>query len=67
MLSCDGVRHAGLQVVCFWTLTGRAVKTNALAVHDWEECEGSDDQKVKASRGCYDFEDYARPVAGGTV
>jgi uncharacterized protein (TIGR02246 family) len=67
-LTCDGVRHAGSHVVYLWTFTGHAAgTTNALTVHGWEEWDVSDDLKVKASRGWYDSEDYARQAAGGTA
>ena len=67
-LTCDGVRCAGSHVVYMWTFTGHAAKTgNALTVHGWEEWDVGDDLKVKASRGWYDAEDYARQVAGGAV
>jgi uncharacterized protein (TIGR02246 family) len=65
-LTCDGVRCAGSHVVYLWNFTGHAAKTaNPLAVHGWEEWDVSDDLRVKASRGWYDAEDYARQVAGG--
>lgn len=64
-LTCDGVRCAGSHVVYLWTFTGHAAKTaNALSVHGWEEWDLSDDLKVKASRGWYAAEDYARQVTG---
>jgi uncharacterized protein (TIGR02246 family) len=64
-LTCDGVRCAGSHVVYLWTFRGHAAKTaNALAVHGWEEWDLGDDLSVKASRGWYDAEDYARQVAG---
>ena len=67
-LACDGVRCAGSHVIYLWTFTGRAAKTgNSLVVHGWEEWDLGDDLEVKASRGWYDAEDYARQVAGGTV
>ena len=67
-LTCDGVRRAGSHVVFLWTFTGHAAKTgNPLTVHGWEEWDVGDDLKVKASRGWYDAEDYARQVAGGVA
>jgi uncharacterized protein (TIGR02246 family) len=67
-LSCDGLRCAGSHVVYLWTFTGHAAKTgNSLTVHGWEEWDVGDDLKVKASRGWYDAEDYARQVAVGAV
>ena len=66
-LTCDGVRRAGSHVVYLWTFRGHAAgTTNALTVHGWEEWDLSDDLQVRASRGWYDSEDYARQVAGGT-
>jgi len=67
-LTCDGVRCSGSHVIYLWTFTGHAAMTgNALTVHGWEEWDVGDDLKVKASRGWYDAEDYARQVAGGAV
>ncbi len=67
-LTCDVARCAGSHVVYMWTFTGHAAKTgNTLTVHGWEEWDVGDDLKVKASRGWYDAEDYARQVAGGAV
>jgi uncharacterized protein (TIGR02246 family) len=67
-LICDAVRCAGSHVVYLWTFTGHAARTaNALTVHGWEEWDVGDDLKVKASRGWYDSEGYARQVAGGTA
>jgi uncharacterized protein (TIGR02246 family) len=67
-LTCDGVRDAGSHVVYLWTFTGHAAKTaNVLTVQGWEEWDVDDDLKVKASRGWYDAEDYARQVAGGAA
>jgi len=67
-LTCDGVRCAASHVVYLWTFTGRAAKTgHALTVHGWEEWDVGDDLKVRASRGWYDAEDYARQVAGEAV
>ena len=67
-LTCDGVRCAGSHVVYLWTFTGHAAKTgNALVVHGWEEWDVGDDLKVKASRGWYDAEDYARQASGAAV
>ena len=67
-LVCDGVRCAGSHVVYLWTFTGHAAETsNPLTVHGWEEWDLSDDLKVKASRGWFDSEDYARQVAGASA
>jgi uncharacterized protein (TIGR02246 family) len=67
-LTCDGVRSAGSHVVYLWTFTGHAASTsNALTVHGWEEWDLNDDLQVKASRGWYDSDDYARQVAGETA
>ena len=65
-LTCDGIRDAGAHVVYLWTFTGHSASTGtALTVRGWEEWDVGDDLKVKASRGWYDSEDYARQVAGG--
>ena len=67
-LTCDGIRCAASHVVFMWTFTGHAAKTgNSLTVHGWEEWDLGDDLKVKASRGWYDAEDYARQVAAGAA
>jgi uncharacterized protein (TIGR02246 family) len=67
-LTCDGVRCAGPHVLYLWTFRGHAARTtNALTVHGWEEWDLGDDMKIRASRGWYDSEDYARQVAGGTA
>jgi len=64
-LTCDGIRFAGSHVVYLWTFTGHAAKTaNTLYVQGWEEWDVSEDLKVKASRGWYDAEGYARQVTG---
>ncbi len=42
-------------------------RENALIVHGREEWDVGDDLKVKASRGWYDAEDYARQVVGGAA
>jgi uncharacterized protein (TIGR02246 family) len=64
-LVCDGVRRAGSHVVYLWTFSGHASKSsNPLTIHGWEEWDVSDELKVKASRGWYDSDDYARQVAG---
>lgn len=67
-LVCDGVRCAGSHVIYLWTFTGHAAKTgNNLSVHGWEEWDVGGDLKVKASRGWYDPDDYARQVDGATA
>jgi uncharacterized protein (TIGR02246 family) len=64
-LSCDELRCAGSHAVYVWTFTGHDAKTGRpLRVHGWEEWDLDDDLKVKASRGWYDADDYARQVAG---
>lgn len=56
-LVCDGVRCA----VDLWTFTGTHAGTKRpLHVSGWEEWELDADYKVKASRGWYDADDYAR-------
>ena len=58
--------NSGSHVVYLRTFPGHAARTaNALTVHGWEDWDVGDDLKVKASRGWYDSEDYARQVAGG--
>lgn len=60
-LVCDGVRCAGDHVVYLWTFTGTHAETKRpLYVSGWEEWELDADYKVKASRGWYDADDYAR-------
>jgi len=67
-LTCDGIRCAGSHVAYLWTFRGHAARTmKALTVRGWEEWDLSDDMKIKASRGWYDTEDYARQVAGETA
>ncbi len=60
-LVCDGLRCAGDHVVYLWTFTGTHAGTkNPLRISGWEEWELDADYKVKASRGWYDADDYAR-------
>jgi len=64
-LICDGVRAAGDHVAYLWTFTGHHAGTKApLRIVGWEEWDLDADGKVKASRGWYDAEDYARQVGG---
>jgi len=64
-LTCDDVRMSGTHVVYVWTFTGHDAKTGKpLTVPGWEEWEFDEDHKVKASRGWFDGEDYARQAAG---
>ena len=64
-LVCDGARGAGNHVVYLWTFTGTHSGTGkALSISGWEEWDIDADGKVKAARGWYDAEDYARQVAG---
>lgn len=64
-LACDKVRCAGDHVVYLWTFTGTHSATkNPLRVSGWEEWDLDADLKVKASRGWFDADDYARQVAG---
>jgi hypothetical protein len=63
-LSCDGVRVAGDHMVYLWTFTGHHSGTKApLTVVGWEEWDLDASHKVKASRGWFDGEDYARQVS----
>ncbi|HQR48727.1 MAG TPA: hypothetical protein PL152_05295, partial [Steroidobacteraceae bacterium] len=67
-LVCDGVRCAGSHVIYLWTFTGHAARTwNVISVHGWEEWDVGGDLQVKASRGWYDSDDYARQVDGATA
>jgi hypothetical protein len=46
-----------------WTFTGHHAGTKApLTVIGWEEWDLDADQKVKASRGWFDGDDYVRQV-----
>lgn len=64
-LTCDGTRVAGDHVAYLWTFTGtHAASGRSLRVSGWEEWDIDDDGKVKASRGWFDADDYARQVAG---
>jgi uncharacterized protein (TIGR02246 family) len=64
-LVCDGIRVAGDHVAYMWTFTGtHASSGRPLRVSGWEEWDLSDDGKVKASRGWFDADDYARQAAG---
>jgi uncharacterized protein (TIGR02246 family) len=64
-LTCDEIRCAGSHAVYVWTFTGHHSGTgNALTVHGWEEWDLTDDLKVKASRGWFDADDYARQSEG---
>jgi len=64
-LVCDGVRCAGDHVVYLWTFTGtHSGSKRPLRVSGWEEWDLDADYKVKASRGWYDADDYARQTGG---
>jgi uncharacterized protein (TIGR02246 family) len=64
-LVCDGLRCAGDHVVYLWTFTGtHAASKRPLRVSGWEEWDLDPDYKVKASRGWYDADDYARQAGG---
>jgi uncharacterized protein (TIGR02246 family) len=64
-LICDGLRCAGDHVVYLWTFTGTHAGTKKpLRVSGWEEWDLDADHKVKASRGWYDADDYARQTGG---
>ena len=63
-LVCDAVRVAGTHVAYLWTFTGtHALSENALRVSGWEEWDLDADHKVKASRGWFDADDYARQTS----
>jgi uncharacterized protein (TIGR02246 family) len=63
-LVCDGTRVAGDHVAYLWTFTGTHSATgHALRVAGWEEWDLNVEGKVKASRGWFDAEDYARQTA----
>ena len=65
-LVCDGLRCAGDHVVYLWTFTGTHSGTRRpLRVSGWEEWDLDADYKVKASRGWYDADEYARQTGGG--
>jgi uncharacterized protein (TIGR02246 family) len=64
-LTCDDVRSSGTHVIYVWTFTGHDAKSgNPLTVRGWEEWEIDGNLKVKASRGWFDAEDYARQAEG---
>ena len=64
-LACDDVRMAGNHVAYLWTFTGtHASSGRALRVSGWEEWDLDADHKVKASRGWFDLDDYARQTSG---
>ena len=61
ILVCDKVRSAGNHVAYLWTFTGTHSKTKQpLAISGWEEWDLDAELKVKASRGWYDANEYAR-------
>lgn len=65
-LVCDGIRVAGDHVAYLWTFTGNHAATgHPLRVSGWEEWELDADDKVMASRGWFDADDYTRQTAGG--
>ncbi len=60
-LVCDAVRCAGNHVAYFWTFAGtHALTGNSLRVVGWEEWDLGPDEKIAASRGLFDAEDYER-------
>jgi uncharacterized protein (TIGR02246 family) len=60
-LVCDGVRCVGDHAVYLWSFTGTHAGTkNPLRIVGCEEWDFDADYKVKASRGWFDAEDYAR-------
>jgi len=63
-LVCDAVRVAGSHVAYLWTFTGtHASSGKPVRVSGWEEWELGADHKVKASRGWFDVDDYARQTS----
>lgn len=65
-LTCDDIRPAGNHAVYVWSFTGHDATTgHPLHIRGWEEWDLTDDLKVRASRGWFDAEDYARQAAGG--
>ena len=62
-LACDAVRCAGNHVAYFWTFTGtHATSRNSVRVAGWEEWDLDSYGLIRASRGWYDAEDYARQL-----
>ena len=62
---CEQLRYAGDHLAYLWRFTGTHSGTgNPLKIVGWEEWGMDADHKVKASRGWFDGEDYARQVAG---
>lgn len=65
-LTCDDIRCSGSHAFRVWTFTGHdAGKGNPLTVRGRKEWELDGELRVKASRGWFDADDYARRVAGG--
>ena len=65
-LRMDALRAAGDHAAYFWTFTGTHSGTNnQLKISGWEEWDLDGDLKVKASRGWFDADNYARQTAGG--
>lgn len=65
VLTCDDVRCSESHAIYVWTFIGHDAGTkNPLKISGWEEWELGEDLKVKASRGWFDANDYARQVAG---
>jgi len=65
-LVCDDLRVSGTHAVYVWTFTGHHATTGApLSIRGWEEWELDDDLRVRASRGWFDADAYARQAAGG--
>lgn len=63
-LVCDGFRVAGSHVAYMWTFTGtHGSSGRALRVSGWEEWELDADNKVTASLGWFDADDYARQTS----
>lgn len=65
LLACDGVRPVGDHMVYLWTFTGHDASTgNPIEIRGLEEWDLDSNNKVLASRGWFDADDYARQVAG---
>jgi uncharacterized protein (TIGR02246 family) len=64
-LVCDKVRCAGDHVAHLWTFAGTHAATKSrLRISGWEEWDLDSNLEVKASRGWFDADEYARQVAG---
>ncbi len=64
-LSCDGIRLMGDHMIYLWTFTGHHAGTgNPLRISGCEEWDLDAAGLVKASRGWFDGDLYARQIAG---